>query len=178
MEPIGAPRRRSPVGVDASTSRPFRGSEAVARGEVTWDRLAGPAFLKLLTDVYVGSRAEVDTGTWVRAVALWGRSEARLRLVFVLRGMPAPVPQYGVRVRGGGRRWLDLAWPKVPPGRRKLGLEYDGPEHRTITGQNRDLLRDADLDDEEWEIMHVGAVQVFDERRADQLAARVMRKIT
>lgn len=303
MEPIGVGPRRSPVGVDASTSRPFRGSEAVARGEVTWDRLAGPAFRPLLTDIYVGSLAEIDTGTWVRAVALWGRSEGvvagplaamafgaecpwedrelvlpssrrptssevgvrrdrllpdevctrygvrvtspartafdlarrgplveavaavdaiafrcgitaahllavaaahpgvrgsvqvrrvaelmdpraeslmetRLRLVFVLRGLPAPIPQYEVRVRSGGRRWLDLAWPKVPPGRRKFGLEYDGPEHRSITGQNRDLLRDADLDDEEWEIVHVGAVQVYDERRADQLAARVLRAIT
>ena len=59
--------------LDAHTTRPFRGSEAVARGDVTWARLAGPAFRPLLTDVYVGARAEVDTGTWVRAVALWGR---------------------------------------------------------------------------------------------------------
>ncbi|HEY2222327.1 hypothetical protein [Actinomycetospora sp.] len=290
------------MGIDACTSRPFRGSEAVARGEVSWGRLAGPAFRPLLTDVYVGSSAEVDTATWVRAVALWGRGagvvagplaaraweaecpweerelimptsrretsdeidvrrdrllpdevcfrygvavtspartafdlarrgplveavaavdavafrcgltsahllavaaahpgargsvqvrrvvalmdpraeslmETRLRLVFILRGVPAPVPQYEVRVRDGGLRWLDLAWPRVPAGRRKLGLEYDGPEHRTITGQNRDLLRDADLDDQEWEILHIGAVQVFDERRADQLAARVMRRL-
>ncbi|MCD2194235.1 hypothetical protein LQ327_12700 [Actinomycetospora endophytica] len=290
------------MGVDAHTSRPFRGSEAVARGDVTWDQLAGPSFLRLLTDVYVGALAEVDTATWVRAVALWGRGsgvvsgplaalafgaecpwedreivmsssrratssevgvrrdrllpgevctrlgvavtspartaydlarrgplveavaavdvianrcgltaehllavadahpsargsvqvrrvaelmdprtawlmESRLRLAVVLRGVPPPTPQYEVRVRGGSR-YLDLAWPDVPPECRKLGLEYDGPTHRSITGQNRDLLRDADLDDRGWEIIHVGAVQVYDERRADELAARVLRKIT
>lgn len=288
--------------IDAHTSRPFRGSEAVARGEVTWDRLAGPAFVRLLTDIYVGALAEVDVGTWVRAVALWGRGtgvvsgplaarafgaecpwddreiimpssrhatsaevgvrrdrllagevgtrfgvavtspirtaydlarrgplteavaavdvvahrcgltaehllaaadahpggrgsvqvrrvvelmdprtgwlmESRLRLTVVLRGVPAPIPQYEVRVRGGSR-YLDLAWPDVPPGCRKLGLEYDGPTHRTITGQNRDLLRDADLDDAGWEIIHVGAIQVYDPRRADELAARVLSKVT
>jgi hypothetical protein len=276
----------------------------VARGEVTWGRLAGPAFRPLLTDVYVGSLAEVDTATWVRAVALWGRGagvvagplaalafgaecpwdeereiimptsrrptsaeisvrrdrllpgevctrfgvrvtspartafdlarraplveavaavdsvafrcklapehllavaaahpaargsvqvrrvaelmdgramslmETRARLVFVLRGLPAPIPQYEVRVTDGGRRWLDLGWPKVPEGRRKVGLEFDGPEHRTITGQNRDHLRDADLDDLGWEIVRIGAAQVLDERLADALAARIRRKIT
>jgi hypothetical protein len=290
------------VGIDAYTSRPFRGSEAVARGEVTWDLLAGPGFRWLLNDLYVGALAELNTATWVRAVAMWGRGagvvsgplaaqafgaecpwddrelvlptsrrptsaevgvrrdrllpdevctrfgvavtspartafdlgrrgplveavaavdvlanrcgltsehllavadahpgargsvqvrqvaalmdprtgwlmESRLRTAVVLRGVPAPIPQYEVRVRGGSR-FLDLAWPHVPPERRKLGLEYDGPTHRTITGQNRDLLRDADLDDAGWEILRVGAVQVYDARRADELAARILRKIT
>jgi hypothetical protein len=96
----------------------------------------------------------------------------------VLRGLPAPIPQYEVRVTDGGRRWLDLGWPKVPEGRRKVGLEFDGPEHRTITGQNRDHLRDADLDDLGWEIVRIGAAQVLDERLADALAARIRRKIT
>ncbi|NMO88898.1 DUF559 domain-containing protein [Actinomycetospora sp. TBRC 11914] len=292
------------MGVDASTTRPFRGSEAVARGEVTWGRLAGPAFRPLLTDVYVGSLAQVDTATWVRAVALWGRGtgvvsgplaalafgaecpwdderelvmptsrrptsaevavrrdrllpdevctrygvrvtspartafdlarraplveavaavdsiayrcrltpdhllavaaahpaargsvqvrrvaelmdgramslmETRARLGFVLRGVPAPIPQYEVRVADGGTRWLDLGWPEVPEGRRKVGVEFDGPEHRTITGQNRDHLRDADLDDLGWEIVRIGAAQVLDERLADALAARILRKVT
>jgi hypothetical protein len=292
------------VELDAHTTRPFRGSEAVARGDVTWARLAGPAFRPLLTDVYVGARAEVDTGTWVRAVALWGRGagvvsgalaalafgaecpwddereivlatsrrptsaevsvrrdrllpdemctrfgvrvtspartafdlarrgplveavaavdslafhcgltpahllavaavhpgargsvqvrrvadlmdgramslmETRARLVFVLRGVPAPVPQYEVRAADGSLRWLDLGWPDVPSGRRKVGVEYDGPHHRTITGQNRDHLRDAALDDAEWEIVRVGAVQVLDPRLADALAARIRRKVT
>ena len=303
MEPIGARRHRRPVGIDAHTSRPFRGSEAVARGEVTWSRLAGPAFRPLLTDVYVGSLAEIDDATWVRAVALWGRGagvvagplaalaygaeppwddrelvlptsrrptsaevtvrrdrllpdevcsrygvavttpartafdlarrpplvdavaavdsiahrtgltpahllavatahptvrgsvqlrrvaelmdgramslmETRARLNFVLRGVPAPIPQYEVRVADGSSRWLDLGWPKVPEGRRKVGVEYDGPEHRTITGQNRDQLRDAALDDAGWEIIRIGAAQVLDEELADALAVRILRKIT
>lgn len=288
--------------LDAHTTRPFRGSDAVAAGDVTWRRLAGPAFRPLLPDVHVGAKAEIDTATWVRAVSLWshgtgvvagplaalawggecpwsdrelilptsrhavsigevrvrrdrllpdevgrrfgvpvttpartafdlarrgtladavaavdvlartchvtsdhlcamiaahpgargsaqarqvaglmdGRSgsipESHLRLVFVLRGVRAPVPQYEVRA-GGTTRFLDLGWPDVPPGRRKVGCEYDGPEHRSITGHNRDLLREADLDDEDWEIIHVGAVMVYEEKRADQLAERVRRLI-
>jgi hypothetical protein len=302
MEPIRVGRRRSDMELGARTSRPFRGSEAVARGQVTWGRLAGPAFRPLLTDVYIGSLAEVDHSTWVRAVSLWGRGagvvagplaalaygaecpwddreivmptsrrptgagvavrrdrllpdevctrfgvritspartafdlarraplveavaavdaiafrcrltpdhllavaaahpsargsvqvrrvaelmdgramspmETRARLVFVLRGVPAPIPQYEVRVARASR-WLDLGWPKVPEGRRKVGVEFDGPEHRTITGQNRDHLRDADLDDLGWEIIRIGAAQVLDERLADALAARILRKIT
>jgi hypothetical protein len=102
--------------------------------------------------------------------------ETHARLVFVLRGVRSPVPQYEVR-SGGRSRFLDLAWPDVPPGRRKLGIEYDGPDHRSITGQNRDQLRDADLDDLGWEIIRIGAVQVHDDRRADQLAARVDRLV-
>jgi hypothetical protein len=304
MEPIALGRRRSPVAIDAQTSRPFRGSEAVAREEVTWSRLAGPAFRPLLTDIYVGALAEVDTAVWVRAVALWGRGagvvagplaalafgaecpwdgerelvlptsrrptssevtvrrdrllpdevctrfgvavtspartafdlarrsplveavaavdsvayrcrltpahllavaaahpgvrgsvqvgrvaelmdgramslmETRARLNLVFRGVPAPIPQYEVRVADGGSRRLDLGWPKVPEGRRRLGIEFDGPEHRTITGQNRDHLRDADLDDLGWEILRIGAAQVLDPRLADALAARILRKIT
>ena len=104
--------------------------------------------------------------------------ETRARLVFVLRGVPAPVPQYEVRAADGSLRWLDLGWPDVPSGRRKVGVEYDGPHHRTITGQNRDHLRDAALDDAEWEIVRVGAVQVLDPRLADALAARIRRKVT
>lgn len=290
------------MGIDERTKRPFRGSEAVARGEVTWRQLAGPRFVPLLPDIHVGALAEVDTTTWVQAVSLWGRAggvvagplaalawagecpweerelilptsrravahgevrvrrdrllpdevgrrfgvdlttpartafdlarrsplpdavaavdvlarrcrvtpahllglasahagvrglpqlrrvaelmdsragsipETHARLVFVLRGVRPPIPQYEVR-SGGRSRFLDLAWPDVPAGRRKLGIEYDGPDHRSITGQNRDQLRDADLDDLGWEIIRIGAVQVHDGRRADQLAARVDRLI-
>ena len=104
--------------------------------------------------------------------------ETRARLGFVLRGVPAPIPQYEVTVADGSSRWLDLGWPKVPAGRRKVGVEYDGPEHRTIAGQNRDQLRDAALDDAGWEIIRIGAAQIYDEALADALAARILRKIT
>jgi hypothetical protein len=139
-----------------------------------------PAHLLAVAAAHPGVRGSVQ----VRRVAelMDGRAmslmESRARLAFVLRGVPAPIPQYEVRVAGGRRKWLDLAWPDVPEGRRKVGAEYDGPEHRTISGQNRDRLRDADLDDAEWEVVRIGAVQVFDPRMADALAARILRKIT
>ncbi|GAA4764840.1 hypothetical protein [Actinomycetospora chibensis] len=284
------------------TSTPFRASEAVAAGRITWDRLRGPDFVALARDVHVGAATEI--GVRVRLEALdarsrgrgmvagplaalawevecpwddaelvlpghWnpvpagvcGRSDrlrpeeiatrhgvaittpvrtafdlgrraplveavaavdalahacrfdataldalaehhprtrgpvalrqvltlvdpraeslmkTRTRLLFVLRGVPAPIPQYRVRLPSGRYVRLDLAWPDVPPGRRKVAVEYDGPEHRTITGQNRDHFRDAALDDLGWEILHVPSAPVLDPVAADALAARVARKV-
>lgn len=61
--------------------------------------------------------------------------ETRLRLGLLHRGVPAGVPQFRVVLLTGEQKRLDLAWPD-----RMVALEYDGPEHRTITGQNRDAF--------------------------------------
>jgi len=285
------------------TGVPFRGSEAVAAGLITRDRLRGPDFVALARDVHVGAAAEVGVRVRLQVLGLWsrrrgvvagplaalawgvdcpwddaelvlpghwhpvpdgvrGRSdrlrpeeigqrhgvavttpvrtafdlacrrrplvdavaavdalahacrfgredlealaahhqrargivafrevvglmdpraeslmETRARLVFVLRGLPAPIPQYRVRLLDGRVVRLDLAWPDVPPGRRRVAVEYDGDEHRTITGQNRDHFRDAALEAAGWEVVHVPAAPVLDPRAADALAARVARKI-
>jgi hypothetical protein len=95
------------VGRGAHTDRPFRGSDAVARGEVTWARLAGPAFRPLLTDVYVGSLAEVDTATWVRAVAVWGRGAG------VVSGSLAALA-FGAECPWDGEREIVLATSRRP----------------------------------------------------------------
>lgn len=104
--------------------------------------------------------------------------ESRLRLVFVLRGLPAPVVQHEVRLLTGRTARLDLAWPDVPDERPPVGAEYDGPEHRTIAGQNKDNHRNGDLDDLGWDITHVSSAQVLVPRHADRLAERIRRKIT
>jgi hypothetical protein len=139
----------------------------------------GPAELEAVAAHHPRARGLVG---FRRVLALVDRRaeslmETRARLVFVLRGVPAPIPQYRVRLPGGKIVRLDLAWPDVPPGRRKVAVEYDGPEHRTITGQNRDHFRDAALDALGWEVVHVPSAPVLDAVAADALAARIARKV-
>lgn len=99
--------------------------------------------------------------------------ETRVRLGLLDRGVPPAVPQYGVTLAGGARVRLDLAWPEA-----KVALEYDGPSHRTISGQNRDALRDGGLVDLGWDVTHVTSAMVLDPAAFDRLAARVMRKLS
>ena len=104
--------------------------------------------------------------------------ETRMRLRFLRTDLPSPVPQHRVFLPDGRWRDLDLAWPKVPPGRRPLALEYDGDEHRTIAGQNRDRIRDGELDDVGWDTIRVSSVMVYDDRAFADLTARVRRRVT
>ncbi len=98
--------------------------------------------------------------------------ETRLRLGLLGRGVPPAVPQFRVLLATGERVRLDLAWPEA-----MLALEYDGPEHRTITGQNRDAFRDARLRDLGWEVRHVTSAMVLDPAAFDELAAGVARRL-
>jgi hypothetical protein len=98
--------------------------------------------------------------------------ETRLRLGLHERGVPAGIPQFRVVLLTGERIRLDLAWPLV-----KLALEYDGPEHRTIAGQNRDAFRDGHLRDLGWDVIRVSSAMVLDPRAFDQLAVRVLRRL-
>jgi G:T-mismatch repair DNA endonuclease (very short patch repair protein) len=58
-----------------------------------------------------------------------------------------------------------------------VALEYDGPEHRTITGQNRDAFHRARLGDLGWEVVVVTSAMLADPVAFDELAARVLRKL-
>lgn len=98
--------------------------------------------------------------------------ETRLRVGLLERGVPPGVPQFRVTLLTGKRVRLDLAWPS-----RRLALEFNGPEHRTITGQNRDALRGGRLDDLGWEVVPVTSAMVLDPVAFDELAARVLRKL-
>ena len=98
--------------------------------------------------------------------------ETRTRLALVLRGVPAPVSQFEVVLPSGKRARLDLAWPAA-----LVAVEYDGPEHRSITGQNRDAFRNEGLDDLGWDVLHVTSAMVLDPVAADRFAARVARKL-
>ena len=98
--------------------------------------------------------------------------ETRLRLGLLDRGVPHAVPQFGVTLRTGERKRLDLAWPHA-----MVALEYDGPEHRTITGQNRDAFHRARLEDLGWNIGIVTSAMIGDPVAFDELAGRVLRKV-
>jgi len=136
----------------------------------------GPDALRDLVAAHPGVRGLVQVR---RVIALMdGRAESlpesRLRVGLVLRGLPAPVPQYPVRLPNGRKARLDLAWPRPAPGRRPVALEYDGEEHRTITRHGLDLDRLAGLDDLGWDVVTVTARQMRD---LGALAARLRRKL-
>ena len=58
------------------TADPFRGSLAVARGEVTWERLRRHEFRKLRPDTYVGAATPDDLWLRVRGLAVWAGPDA------------------------------------------------------------------------------------------------------
>lgn len=98
--------------------------------------------------------------------------ETRLRLGLVERGVPPGVPQYALTLLTGERVRLDLAWPRF-----RFGLEYNGAEHRSVAGQNRDAFRLARIGDLDWEILTVTSAMVLDPVAFDELAVRVLRKV-
>lgn len=96
--------------------RPFRGSEAIARGEITKGRLRGPGFTSLGHDVYVRTGVPVDQVTLARvamlthpdgavtglaAAVLWG---AGLAVADVDASLPDAPGTTEVLVRGPGVR--------------------------------------------------------------------------
>ena len=127
-----------------------------------------------LADRHVGVRESVRVRRVLELMDPAAEScmETRTRLALVLRGVPAPISQFWVVLASGKRVRLDLAWPHA-----KLAVEYDGPDHRTITGQNRDAFRDAGLDELGWDVQHVTSAMVLDPAAADRLAARIARKL-
>ncbi|GAA4813295.1 DUF559 domain-containing protein [Actinomycetospora chlora] len=58
------------------TADPFRGSLAVAAGEVTWSRLRRHEFVALRPDTYVGADVPLDISVRVRGLAVWGGLDA------------------------------------------------------------------------------------------------------
>ena len=91
--------------------------------------------------------------------------ETRARMALHLGGLPAPAVQHPVLARGV-RYVLDLAYPAA-----RLGIEYDGAEHRGQRRARRDLLREAALTALGWHLLRFDAdVLLF---RPDRVAAVV-----
>ncbi|WP_344342273.1 endonuclease domain-containing protein [Agrococcus versicolor] len=85
--------------------------------------------------------------------------ETRLRLILVRGGVPEPQLQVEVRDLDGrliGR--LDMAWRRL-----RLGVEYDGQQHRTDAVQYaRDVERHRRLQDAGWQVIRVSARDLDD----------------
>jgi hypothetical protein len=63
--------------------------------------------------------------------------ESRLRMVLVLRGLPAPEVQYPVLADRRRRAvWLDMAYPE-----QRIGIEYEGEDHVRPERVLRDVSR-------------------------------------
>jgi very-short-patch-repair endonuclease len=77
--------------------------------------------------------------------------ESRLRMALWFGGLPRPAVQFPVPV--AGRRYLlDLAYPAA-----RLGVEYDGDDHRTQARARRDLAREAALVGAGWKVLRFDA---------------------
>jgi hypothetical protein len=72
--------------------------------------------------------------------------ETRTRLALVLHGLPPPVSQFEVRAAGHSH-FLDLGYPEY-----RVGIEYDGGEHREPERARRDLERQHRLSQIGWVI--------------------------
>jgi very-short-patch-repair endonuclease len=57
-----------------------------------------------------------------------------------------PIPIVGARKK----RWVDVGIPHL-----KVGVEYDGSTHFTKSGKKRDKVRDAELKNMGWRVVHV-----------------------
>jgi hypothetical protein len=95
--------------------------------------------------------------------------ETRTRLALVLHGLPPPVSQFEVR-DGGHHYYLDLAYPRF-----RVGVEYDGGEHRDPERARRDLERQHHLSLLGWTIVRPRAVAVL--RRPALVAVEVHREL-
>jgi hypothetical protein len=90
--------------------------------------------------------------------------ESWLRLLLVDGGLPHPETQIPVHDGGAPVAFVDMGWERI-----KLGIEYDGDQHRTDRRQYvRDLRRLPMLQEMGWEI-----IRVIAEDRPAAVVARV-----
>ena len=154
-----------------------RVSPTVTEAVVRIDALArrgrfSPGELLALAARYPGARG---AAVLRRAVPLADPSsespmESRTRMVLVLGGLPKPSLQIPVRHPDGRTDRLDLGYEQL-----KLGIEYDGDQHRERGAFAADLRRHNRLLAADWTVLRVTASDVL--RHPDQLVAEVRRAI-
>ena len=97
--------------------------------------------------------------------------ETRLRLVLVMRGLPAPEVQYPVLDDRRRRAvWLDLAYPE-----HRVGIEYEGADHTHPDRVLRDVGRYTRLVDDGWRIYRFTRFEMYGE--PDEIAATIRRAL-
>ncbi len=90
--------------------------------------------------------------------------ESWLRLLLVDGGLPMPETQIPILDRGNPIAFMDMGWRAI-----KLGVEYDGDQHRTSRRQYvKDLRRVPMIEDLGWEM-----IRVIAEDRPAQILHRV-----
>lgn len=90
--------------------------------------------------------------------------ESWLRLLLIDGGLPIPQTQIPVLDGGVPVAFIDMGWERI-----KLGIEYDGDQHRTDRRQYvKDLRRLPMLQDMDWEM-----IRVIAEDRPAAVLARV-----
>jgi hypothetical protein len=83
--------------------------------------------------------------------------ESRLRVEFVLAGLPEPEVQYRiVDEHGIVLARADMAYPEA-----KLAIEYDGRRHLDPARTERDRQRDTELAAHGWETVRLGRDQLY-----------------
>jgi hypothetical protein len=95
--------------------------------------------------------------------------ETRTRLALVLHGLPPPASQYEARA-ARHCHYLDLAYPEY-----RVGIEYDGGEHRKPERARRDLERQHRLSQLGWVLVRPRAVLVLN--RPALVAVEVRREL-
>lgn len=97
--------------------------------------------------------------------------ETRTRLALMSHGLDCPEPNYALRVAGGRRLFLDMAYPRY-----KVCIEYDGGHHAyqwAFDSRRRQLIEDAG-----WRYVQVTGADLEDAAARAGLARRVAGRMT
>lgn len=81
--------------------------------------------------------------------------ESVLRVRLILAGLPTPVPQHEVWLRGQFVARVDLGWPEM-----KVAVEYDGAWHGASGQLGKDRRRLNALIAAGWTVIHVTAIDM------------------
>ncbi len=119
--------------------------------------LDGLLAVHALDDLEPIAGAHEDERRWRRAVDAFaladGRAQSRpestMRVKLILAGLPRPVPQLPIPVRGGLVLSPDLAWEDY-----RVALEYEGEYHAGADQLERDRSRLNQLVSHGWIVLH------------------------
>lgn len=161
----GGVRVASPARTAFDLGRYLPFAEAVARldAHARATRVAAPDILSLI-DRYAGARGVIGCRAAVDMMDNGAHSpkETWLRLLLIRDGYPRPQTQIPLYEYGAPVAHLDMGWPSI-----RVGVEYDGDQHRTDRATYVKDMRRAELINRlEWLNVRV----VKEDREIDILA--------